>query len=59
MAKRYAEKKAAEADNEAILQKGWGVVMVPERHKPEAERLMSEIKITFTKEEEDETGQSG
>ena len=39
-----------------LPQKGWGVVMVPEKHQEEAERLISEIKKTFTKEEEDETG---
>jgi hypothetical protein len=38
-----------------LPQKGWGVVMVPEKHQEEAERLISEIKKTFTKEEEDET----
>ncbi len=42
-----------------IPQKGWGVVMVSERNKEEAERLISEIKKTFVKEEEDETGQLG
>jgi len=42
-----------------VLQKGWGVVMVPEKNKQEAERLISEIKKTFVKEENDETGQFG
>ena len=42
-----------------IPQKGWGVVMVSEKHKEEAERLVSEVKKTFVKEEEDETGQLG
>jgi hypothetical protein len=42
-----------------ILQKGWGVVMVPEKNKDEAERLISEIKKTFAKEEKDETEQLG
>ncbi len=42
-----------------ILQKGWGVVMVPEKDREEAERLISEIKKTFIKEEKDETGQLG
>ncbi|HMK76241.1 MAG TPA: DUF2007 domain-containing protein [Thermodesulfobacteriota bacterium] len=42
-----------------ILQKGWGVVMVSEKNKEEAERLISEIKKTFAKEEDDETGQLG
>ncbi len=42
-----------------IPQKGWGVVMVSEKNKEEAERLISEIKNTFVKEEDDETGQLG
>jgi hypothetical protein len=42
-----------------IPQKGWGVVMVSEKNKEEAERLISEIKKTFVKEEDDETGQLG
>ena len=42
-----------------ILQKGWGVVMVSEKNREEAERLIVEIKKTFKKEEEDETGQLG
>jgi hypothetical protein len=42
-----------------IPQKGWGVVMVSEKNKEEAEKLISEIKKTFVKEEEDETGQLG
>jgi hypothetical protein len=42
-----------------IPQKGWGVVMVSEKNREEAERLISEIKKTFAKEEDDETGQSG
>jgi hypothetical protein len=42
-----------------IPQKGWGVVMVSEKNREEAERLISEIKKTFAKEENDETGQSG
>jgi hypothetical protein len=41
-----------------IPQKGWGVVMVSEKNREEAERLISEIKKTFAKEENDETGQS-
>jgi hypothetical protein len=40
-----------------ILQKGWGVVMVSENNKEEAERLIAEVKKTFVKEEDDETGQ--
>lgn len=42
-----------------ILQKGWGVVMVSKRNKEEAEGLISEIKNTFKKEEDNETGQLG
>ena len=42
-----------------IPQKGWGIVMVSEKNKEEAERLISEIKKTFEEEEEDETGQHG
>jgi len=42
-----------------IPQKGWGVVMVSEQNKGEAEKLISEIKKTFIKEEDDETGQLG
>jgi len=40
-----------------IPQKGWGVVMVSKRNREEAERLITEVKRTFMKEEEDETGQ--
>ncbi|MCJ7785875.1 MAG: hypothetical protein MUP41_18240, partial [Desulfobacterales bacterium] len=42
-----------------IPQKGWGIVMVSKKDKEEAERLNSEVKKTFVKEEEDETGQPG
>ncbi len=42
-----------------IPQKGWGVVMVPDKDRAEAERLIDEVKKTFIKEEEDETGQLG
>ncbi len=42
-----------------ILQKGWGIIMVSEKNKEEAERLISEVKKTFVKEEDDETGQLG
>jgi hypothetical protein len=42
-----------------IPQKGWGIVMVSEKNKEEAEGLISEIKKTFKKEEEDEPGQLG
>jgi hypothetical protein len=33
--------------------------MVPEKNKEEAERLISEVKKTFVREEKDETGQPG
>ena len=42
-----------------IPQKGWGIVMVSKKHKEEAERLISEVKKTFVKEGEDETGELG
>ena len=42
-----------------IPQKGWGVVMVSKNNREEAERLIAEVKKTFVKEEEDETGQLG
>jgi hypothetical protein len=42
-----------------IPQKGWGVVMVPEKNREEAKRLISEVKKSFIKEEDDETGQLG
>ncbi len=42
-----------------IPQKGWGVVLVSEKDREEAEKLIIEVKKTFVKEEEDETGQLG
>jgi hypothetical protein len=42
-----------------IPQKGWGIVMVSEKDKEEAERLISEVKKSFVKEGEDEPGQLG
>ena len=39
-----------------IPQKGWGIVMVSKKDKEEAGRLISEVKKTFVKEEEDEAG---
>jgi hypothetical protein len=42
-----------------IPQKGWGIVRVSKEDQEEAERLISEVKKTFVKEEEDETGQLG
>jgi len=37
-----------------IPQKGWGIVMVPDENGEEAEKIISEVKNTFMKEEEDE-----
>ncbi len=42
-----------------IPQKGWGVVLVSEKDRADAERLIGEVKKTFIKEEEDENGQLG
>jgi hypothetical protein len=42
-----------------IPQKGWGVVMVPESLREDAERLLIEVKKIFQEEGKDETGQSG
>jgi len=42
-----------------IPQKGWGIVMVSEKNRVEAKRLIGEVRKTFVKEEEDETGQPG
>ena len=41
-----------------IPQKGWGMVLVPEKFKDEAEEVILEVKKNF-KEGEDETGQPG
>jgi len=42
-----------------LPQKGWGAIMVPENFSGEAERIISEVRKSFTKEEEeDEIGQS-
>jgi hypothetical protein len=38
-----------------IPQKGWGAVMVPERFRQEAERVISEVKKFFQEEGKDET----
>ncbi len=38
-----------------IPQKGWGMVMVPERLREEAEQLVAEVKKTFQGEGKDET----
>ena len=42
-----------------IPQKGWGVVMVPEKNREGAKRLISDVKNIFIREEDDETGQLG
>jgi len=42
-----------------VPQKGWGAVIVPERFREEAERMISEVKKSFQREEKDETGQLG
>jgi hypothetical protein len=38
-----------------IPQKGWGVLMVPKKNAKEVEKLISEVKNIFVKEENDET----
>jgi hypothetical protein len=42
-----------------IPQKGWGVVMVPERLREEAGKLVTEVKKIFQEEGKDETEQPG
>ena len=42
-----------------IPQKGWGAVMVPENFEEEAGKVISEVKRSFRKEEDDETEQPG
>jgi hypothetical protein len=42
-----------------IPQKGWGIVMVSKKDQKEAARLVLEVKRTFVKEEDNETGQLG
>jgi len=42
-----------------LPQKGWGAVMVPERFREEAERMISEVKKSFQEEGKDETEQPG
>jgi hypothetical protein len=42
-----------------IPQKGWGAVLVPEEFSEKAEKIVSEVKKFFEKEEGDETGQPG
>ncbi len=38
-----------------VPQKGWGVIMVPGNFEDEAERIILEVKGSFTKEGDDET----
>jgi hypothetical protein len=38
-----------------LPQKGWGAVMVPEKFREEAERMISEVKKTFQEEGKDES----
>ena len=40
-----------------LPQKGWGAVIVPERFREEAEKLIFEVKEIFKKGEENETEQ--
>jgi hypothetical protein len=42
-----------------IPQKGWGAVMVPERFREEAGKMVSEVKKTFQEEGKDEPEQPG
>jgi len=42
-----------------IPQKGWGAVMVPKNFEEEAGKVISEVKRSFRKEEDDETEQPG
>jgi len=42
-----------------IPQKGWGVVLVPETLRKDAEKLLIEVKKTFQGEGKDEAGQPG
>jgi len=42
-----------------IPQKGWGAVMVPEEFEEKAERIVAEIRETFTAETEDEIDRPG
>lgn len=42
-----------------LPQKGWGAVLVPKGFRKAAAEIIAEVKKTFIKEEEDETGQPG
>ncbi len=41
-----------------IPQKGWGAVLVPKEYLEQAERVISEVKMIFKEEAEDEADQS-
>lgn len=42
-----------------VLQKGWGMVLVPDHLQEEAERVVAEVKKTFKEEGEDEIDEPG
>ncbi len=42
-----------------VPQKGWGAVMVPREFEDEAKKIISDVKITFKEEGEDEIEQPG
>lgn len=42
-----------------VPQKGWGAVMVPREFEDEVKKIISDVKMTFKEEGEDETEQPG
>lgn len=42
-----------------VLQKGWGMVLVPDQVQEEAERVVAEVKKMFEEEAEDEADECG
>lgn len=42
-----------------VLQKGWGMVLVPGHLQEEAEKIVAEVKKTFKEETQDEMEESG
>lgn len=42
-----------------VLQKGWGMVLVPDHLQQEAEKVVLEVKKTFKEEAEDEADERG
>jgi len=42
-----------------VLQKGWGMVLVPDQFQEEAEKIVAEVKKTFKEEGRDEMEESG